>query len=306
LLTWIEPPRGTNVLDAVALAERVPMGVKTDPEFDRDILERRVTAYNDARRSSAPVTELRQRASLIQQVLEPVVLAIYDNTQRAIRILSGMNLPPLPALRNLEERERDEFESFMASRDAGYHLPLGDKPRPAAFKLAAREDAADNFEAAVLCGDGVGRARARLAGHTVSGQVEHPRRTRLSSRRFRYRFDLVSRQRVLRVRRRDELVSLADPRLQVTVANVHREGAVTRISVIITHGQQAVGLPASGSTLELSKRVPDWDRLIRTRKQLRQRLASTPWTHDGQSTPSLAPPRGRPPRDPLAEIEALR
>ncbi len=306
LLTWIEPPRNTNILDAVALAERVPMGVKTDPEFDRDILERRVTAYNEARRSGARAQELRQRAGLIQQALEPVVRAIYDNTQRAIRILSERNLPPLPALWNLEERERDEFNSFMASRDAGYHLPLTDKPRPAAFKLTAREDAADNFEAAVLCGDGVGRARARLAGHTVHGQVENPRRTRVSPYRFRYRFDLVSRQRVLRVRRRDELASLADPRLRVTVTNVHREGIVTRISVIITHGQQAVGLPVTGTTLELAKIVPDWDRLIRTRKQLRQRLAATPWTHDGQGTPPVTAPGRRPPRDPLAEVEALR
>lgn len=305
LLAWIEPPRNTNILDAVALAERVPMGVKTDPEFDRDVLEPRVAAYNQARRGGARAVELRQRAGLIQQALEPVVRSIYDGTQRAIRILSRMGLPELPALRNLEERERDEFESFMASRDAGYHLPLVDKPRPAAFKLTAREDAADNFEAAVLCGDGVGRARGRLAGHTVYGQVENPRRTRLSSHRFRYRFDLVSRQRVLRVRRRDELASLGDPRLRVTVANVHRAGAVTRMSVIITQGQHAVGLPASGTTLELTKAVADWDRLIRTRKQLRQRLATTPWTHDDQGIPP-AVPRDRPPRDPLAAVEALR
>jgi hypothetical protein len=306
LLTWIEPPGKTNVLEAVALAERVPMGVKTDPEFDRDVLERRVTAYNEARRSGAAAADLRQRAALIQQALEPVVRAIYDGTQRAVRILSGTNLPPLPALRNLEEREHGEFESFMTSRDAGYHLPLSDKPRPAAFKLTAREDAAGNFEAAVLCGDGVGRARARLAGHAVFGQVENPRRTRLSSRRLRHRFDLVSRQRVLRVRRRDELVSLADPRLRVTVANVHREGAVTRISVMIAHGQQAVGLPASGVTLELAKMVPDWDRLIRTRKQLRHRLAVIPWTHNGQNTLPRSTRQQRVPGDPLADVEALR
>src|SRR4029077_15122355 len=133
-------PRKTNVLDAVALAERIPMGVKTDPEFDRDILESRVTAYNDARRSGARPHDLRQRAGLIQQALEPVVRAIYDGTQRAIRILSGMNLPPLPALRHLEERERDDFGSFRPSRDAGSPLPLTDKPRLAAFKLTARED----------------------------------------------------------------------------------------------------------------------------------------------------------------------
>jgi hypothetical protein len=306
LLTWIEPPQGNNILDAVAMAERVPMGVKTDPEFDRDILEPRVRAYNKARRSNAPPAELRQLARLIRGALEPVARRIYDAVQHAILTLTRMKLPPLPALRNLEEREREEFESFMRSRDAGYHIPLRDKPRLAAFKLAAREDAADNFEAAVLSGDGVGRARARLAGHTVCGQVENAQRTRLGPHRFRYQLDLVSRQRVLRVRLRDELVSLRDPRLRVTVVNVSREGPVTRISVMITHGQQAVGLPASGTTLDFAKAVPDWGRLIRTRTQLQQRLAATPWTHDEQAAPPVATRARLPPDDPLAEVEALR
>jgi hypothetical protein len=306
LLTWIEPPPNVDVLRAVALAERVPMGVKTDPEFDRDILEKRVAAYNEARRANAGAADLRRRADLIQQALEPVVRVIYDGTQRAIGILLAMNLPPLTGLQNLEDRERDEFASFMASRDAGYHLPVTDKPRPAAFKLTAREDAAKNVEAAVLCGDGVGRARARLAGHTVYGRIENPQCTRVGMRRFRNTFDLLSRQRVLRVRRRDELTSLEDARLQVTVTEVHREGMVTRISVVIVHGQRAVGLPAPGTTLEMAKTVPDWDGLIRTRKQLRDRLGVTPWTHAEEGTPPPAARRRRPPRDPLADLEALR
>jgi hypothetical protein len=305
LLAWIEPPRDTHILDAVALAEKVSMGVKTDPEFDRGILEPRVSAYNGARRAGAGAAELRQRAGLIQQVLEPVVRTIYDGTQRAIRILSSMKLPPLSGLQNLDERERDEFEAFMRSRDAGHHLPLRDKPKPAVFKLAAREDAADNYEAAVLCGDDFGRARARLAGRITYGKVENPRRTHLGPRLYRYEFDVVSRQRVLHVRVRDELAGLDDPRLRVSVANIHREGTVTRISLEIMHGKRSVGLPLAGTTLELTKVVPEWDRLIRTRGQLAKRLAVTPWTHEERDIPPVTRVR-RPPRDPLAKIEELR
>jgi hypothetical protein len=305
LLAWIEPPRDTNILDAVALAEKVPMGVKTDPEFDRDILEPRVSDYNGARRVGAGAAELRQRASLIQHALEPVVRAIYNGTQRAIRIVSGLNLPLLAGLQNLDARERDEFEAFMKSRDAGHHLPLRDKPGSAVFKLTAREDASDNLAAAVLCGDGYGRARARLSGRITCGLVENPRRTYLGPRRYRYEFDVVSRQRVLHVRVRDELAGLDDPRLRVTVANIHREGAVTRISLEITHGQRSVGVPLTGTTIELTKVVPEWDRLIRTRGQLVKRLAITPWTHGEQGIPPVTRVR-RPPHDPLAKIEALR
>ena len=40
---------GRRILDAVTAAERVPMGVKTDPPFDRQTLEPLVAAYNAAR-----------------------------------------------------------------------------------------------------------------------------------------------------------------------------------------------------------------------------------------------------------------
>src|SRR5947209_4892056 len=48
LLAWIDPPAGVPVLEAVAAAELQPMGVKTDPDFDRNTLEPLVTAYNRA------------------------------------------------------------------------------------------------------------------------------------------------------------------------------------------------------------------------------------------------------------------
>src|SRR5207248_2884003 len=44
-LTWIDPPTG-NVLAAVAHEELKPMGVKTDPAFDRDVLAPLVSNYN--------------------------------------------------------------------------------------------------------------------------------------------------------------------------------------------------------------------------------------------------------------------
>ncbi len=304
LLTWIEPPGGCSVLRAVADAERIPMGVKTDPDFDRDVLEPLVTAYNEALRAGAEAAELTRHADRIRSALQPVVLRIYEATQRAIQVLLGMGLPPLPDLAELERREAEEFESFMAARDAGHYLSLRDGPRAAAFKLSAREDAAQNLEAARLLGDRVARARGRLTGRVLVGEVVRPRATRLGPRQTSYEFDLHTTQRVLHIRVRDELFWVDDPRLRVVVTRVQRRGASTWVSLQITKGQRSVGLPPAGAHLEFAPSVPDWAWLWRLRSHLSRRLAITPWTHTDQPIP---PSPVRPaPSDPLAAVEALR
>ncbi len=303
-LTWIDPPEGIDTLEAVALAERVPMGAKTDPEFDADVLDPLVSRYNEARRAGASAKELRKRGRMIRDVLEPVVVPIYEATQRAIAVLEGMGLPPLPDLTELERREAEAFEGFMRSRDAGHHLPLRDSPKSAAHRLSAREDAAQNYEAAVLTGDRVARAEGRLSGQILYGEVSNPRKARIAPYRFEYLFEMRSDQRVLRVRLRDELRWVEDPRLRVIVTNIEREGCSTHVSLRIVNGQRAVGLPVEGAALELVPTVPNWNWLIRLRGHLRDRLASTPWTHTDGAPPAydarLAP------EDPLAAVEALR
>ncbi len=303
LLTWIEPPAGSPILTAVADAERVPMGFKTDPDFDRDVLEPLVEAFNAARRSGSterlPALEAR-----IQTALEPVARAIYDATQRAIALLQGAGLPPLPDLAAIEQREIAAFDSFMRSRDAGYGLALRDGPRAAAFKFAERENAVETTAAALIMGDRVARARARLAGDVVRGRVENPIRIRTAPRQFEYRFDLVTTQSTLHVRVRDELAWADDPRLMVEVAAVRREGTTTRLSLRMTAGTRAPGLPANGASLELVPGIPNWKWLGRTRSQMSKRLGVTPWTHtDGPVPQSPARPA---PADPLAAVEALR
>jgi len=305
LLAWIASPPGRSVLVTAAEAEREPMGVKTDPEFDRDILGPRVAAYHDGMRRGIPAAALRFCGRAIRTDLEPVVTLIYRATQTAIATLRKANLPPHPDLPALERREAEEFSAFMASRDAGYHLPLRDQPKLAAFKLSAREDAIQNVEAALRRGDRVDRARGRLSGHVIVGEVADPFRFHVGPRRFEYRFDLISDQRTLRVRRRDDLSWVEDPRLGVTVTDVHRDGQATRISLLISKGQRSVGLPHIGQQLELVPGVPNWENLLRIRGHLKRRLETMPWTHASAGIPPARPRFDRP-ADPLAAVEALR
>lgn len=305
LLAWIEPPVGVPLIDAVAAAELVPMGVKTDPVFDRDELEPLVSAHNRLRRDGASAAALASSARRIERALAPVARRVYEATQRAIAVLGGMRLPALPDLAALEEREAQEFSSFMRSREEGYPVTLRDGAKAATFKISAREDAVQNAEAAVLRGDGVARARARLAGSVVLGDVVEVDGVKVGTRKVEHRVVLRSRQRSLHVRRRDGLCWAADPRLRFVVLDVRRSGDVTRLSLAITNGQQAVGVPAKGQTLELVPGVPDWSWLMRLRVHLRDRLRVMPWTHAGEGMPGAAPRAGAP-ANLLAAVEGLR
>ncbi|HWP44696.1 MAG TPA: hypothetical protein VNO14_15720, partial [Blastocatellia bacterium] len=304
LLTWINPPEGRPLLDVVAEAEAVPMGVNTDPEFDSGVLAPLVDRYNALVERKASATELASIAKKIEQNLKPVVSRIYDTIQRAITILVAAELPLLPDLGELERREAEEFSSYKAYCSRGYSIPMRDRPRRAAFVLAAREDSLENYEAAVLIGDRVARAQGRLKGDVVVGKVTKPQRLREGLRRFTYRFNLRSQQEVLRIRIRDELFWADDPRLRVIVTSVQRYDWGTEISLEILKGQRAVGLPREGTLVELVKSVPDWERLGRERGHLRKRLAQTPWTHSTGTVPQVAPRRA--PEDQLSLVEALR
>lgn len=306
VIVWIEPPAGRNVLAEVAATELIPMGAKTDPTFDRQTLEPLVRDYNEARRQNADAKVLASRAKAVHDVLVRVVRPIYDATQRAIQILARTKLSPLSGLAALDERECDEFQNFMRSRDEGYHLPLRDNPKPAAFKLADREDALDNLDAALVHEDRIGRARARLAGNVLRGTVRNPRKLHLGPWRFEYSLEIISNQRVLRVRRRDELALLRDTRLKAVVTDIQRRGRTTTVSLRLASGGRAVGLPPAGDTVEFGPDAADWFRIIRTRAQMANRLSNPPWTHSDSGMPNPSPRGQRPPRDLLAALEQLR
>lgn len=192
LLAWFDD--SDDVFSAVAAAELVPMGVKTDPDFDRDVLEPLVTAYNEARRAGASREVLSRHAAAIREALTPVATRVYDATQRAIAIFLEADLPPLGDLAELERIEAKSFGSFMASRDAGYGLPLRDSPKAAVYKFTAREDAVENVEAAIRLGDRVGRTRATLAGQLLAGRVVDVRRLAAGPHRVLFELDIESGQ----------------------------------------------------------------------------------------------------------------
>ena len=137
------------------------------------------------------------------------------------------------------------------------------------------------------------------------GEVVSAASAEVGPRKVEHRVTLRSAQRVLHVRRRDGLCWAEDPRLKFVVLDVRRSGRFTRLSLAVTNGQRAVGVPVEGQTLELVPGVPDWSWLMRLRVHLRDRLRETPWTHARDGMPGASPRPGAP-ADLLGALEALR
>lgn len=303
-LTWLDPPAGVAITQAVEAAERQVMGVKTDPEFDRNELQPLVSAYNQARKHSASQAELRRRAAAIEGKLSPVALAIYEAVQRALGYLR--DFPPAGILADLSAHERDEFASFMTSRDQEMPLPYRDSPKAGAFKIAARELAASNLDSGALFGDTMALARSRLDGSVVFGVLRNHTRTKVP-RKTVHRFDVETTQTNLHLRSGDELALVDDLRLRCIVSGVRRAGATTTVSFLVTHGMNKPGVPDEGTSVDIATPPPDWTQIIRDRVQMSKRLQVMPWTHVAGDMPA---PQARPsvaqPKDLVAAVERLK
>jgi hypothetical protein len=163
-LAWVDPRAGIDPVTAAEIAERTPMGAITDPEFDADVLIHDVAAYNDARRNGAPAPRVKSLADVVGRRLEPVTIAMAEGIERAVGLVAALGLPELPGVDEFVERDREAFPSHRGYVAGGGGIPLADRPKGAAFEYLNREDAEQQWAAAVLHGDPVHRALARLRG----------------------------------------------------------------------------------------------------------------------------------------------
>ena len=304
-LVWLNPPADGETHRAVSTAEREVMGVKTNPDFDRDVLQPLISHYHQTLKSGASSAQVQMRVAAIENVLTPIVARIYAATQRSFAFLLGQ-FPPSGVLADLAEREARAFESFMRARDNGLPLPYRDTPKAGAFKMAEREHAAQSLEAGAIYGDAVAQGRARLSGDILSGHARDVMSTKIGRKNV-HRFVVETTQTNLHMRQRDELAWLGDPRLRCVIEGVDKQGTTTRVQLRISAGMQSVGPPQEGAEIELAPPPPDWHALVRGRVKMSGRLAMTPWTHahDSAVPPDAAHP-GVAPADLLAAIEALR
>jgi hypothetical protein len=300
LLTWIEPPRGRDIFAAVATAEETPMGVKTDPLFDRTTLQPAITDFHNAQ--SDPERAFHQ--TRIQHMLEGVIRPIYTATQRAMALLSQPRWRTNPALDELARQESEEFERFMQARDEGHRLPYKDRAKAGAMKIVARERAVTNVEAGMLRHDHAARERGVVKGSVLRGQLVDVREHHLGPRQYEYDLVITSHQDSLHLRRGDELWLMDGVNLSLQVTEIKRTGPFTWVTGWVGKGKNAAKKMSAGPILDFGPGAPDWPGVGRALARMATRLTHTPWTH-GDVLPTATPSLSGKPANLRAAIETL-
>lgn len=301
LLAWIDRAHGVSLADALAAAEQLPAGNKTDPELDREVIHPALEAISEARRkgASGPLPDEEH----VREAVEPLVRATWAETVRAAQVLER-EVVPMPSLDEMEAREREVFAFWCDGNEKAMPMPLRDGAKAAAFRLVTREDALEQLSAARVHEDPVARARAMSEGRVLEGTVRAPAVVK-EGRTTRITFALETTQSLLRVRPGDALCWLDDPRMEVTVLSVTRSGPCATLRVRMTAGMRALPPPREGELRTWGPKPPSWRWLHLQRKQMKARLAVMPWTHVDGTPPAM--PSGRPrPMDLLAAVEGLR
>lgn len=304
LLTWIEPPPGRDIFASVAMAEQHPMGVKTDPRFDRNVLEPAIVNFHLAVDTGEPETVVAFQRIRIQQCLETVIRPIYAATQRALALLSEARWGANLGMADLEAEEARAFQRFMIDRDEGHFLLYNDRPKASAMKIVARENAVANVEAGMLRNDRAAREKGVMNGTVVRAQIIDIVEERVRPRVFEYHIELTSHQESLHLRKGDVLWTLEGPKQSFRINDVQRRGPFTWISGTILEGKRAAKRMVSGVTLDFGPKAPNWEGIKNELGQMSVRLANAPWTHGG-NLPEAAPVSRPRPANLIAAVEQL-
>ncbi len=295
LLAWLDPPDGVSPRDAARVAERTPMGINTDPDFDRLSLNPAVSAYTVATRQS-DYAAARRAEFTIREILTPVVTLIYQAVQRAIAYLQAANLPPLPELTALERREAAAFAWFMDQWRKGMKRRQRDSPARATREFALREIDQENYDAARITGDPLVRVAAELDGRVLRGVMTECG----VNPNGKVWLALESEVTALRLRPGDRLVSLDGGLVKAAVRTIVQQGSTARVVLDLSARRPA--LPSHGTPLSFGPPPANWGKAARLGQRLKGRLTPPPWTH-GANLPSSTP--RLPPADPLALVESL-
>ena len=300
LLRWIEPLDGVSIDQAVEVAAQVPMGIKTDPGFDRRVLEPQLKRWKDARQVGDELRTARETHA-VHGALSPLVTAVFEHACHAFGLVA--RLPPLPSLAGQLVEEARAFERWSIREATGLPMPVRDSAKAGAFKLVGREFALAQKEADH--DDLVVRVRGLMRGELLSGRVDLLRR-RKEGRATVITFTVVSAQTVLRMRARDTLCWLADPRLRVVVEGVHQSQGEVQVRVRVVAGMRCTVVPVEGQSILLGPERPDPAALGRHLMQMRDRLAGPAWTHRPGASPVVTTVEASESLDPLARVESLR
>jgi hypothetical protein len=287
LLGWITPPPGmTGALAARAAEDPVrfpPAGPATDPSFDNEVLNRRISAIRAARATGDGGALHRAQAAMeaaLRSQLEPT----WELTWHAVGLLRA-----LPEGGHVAERWRSDRWAFTSHaawlREGGAPQPRRDSAVAAAARLARLERDQQRLDVQRAYDDPLVMAEYRLTGEAFAGIVTeaHPDRLDTSGKRAKLRPHIVveTAEQVLAAPGA-VLTCPARPGQSAEIIDVTPQGHLTRVTLQLSGGMgrslvPSVGsVPAVGETLTYTTLRDEFQPLpgFPDREQ-------TPWTHGG-------------------------
>jgi hypothetical protein len=183
LLGWIDPADGLTGQQAARLAEDPvqcpPAGPVTDPTFDNEVLEGRMTAIRDATEAGDGPALARAQAAM-DAALHSQLAPTWDLMWRAHALLAE-----LPEAAHAQRRWKDDRWSFTAQaawlREGGAPQPRRDSAVAAAKRLARLEREQQRLAVERAHDDPLVMAEYRLTGEAFAGTVVDADLTRLDT-----------------------------------------------------------------------------------------------------------------------------
>lgn len=291
LRSWIEPlPVGVDPFDYRAAAATRPSGKQTTTDVDRELM--RVLALLRTAEKAEPPDQVA--ASLARTAIRALLHETVDDIDEAVRWalehLGGLALPIMAHIKEARNAEQKAFESFMRSRDEGFHIRRHDTPRTAAIEYAYRTAEQSIADVGAMWYDPVMRARAVLDGRVLRGKV-----TAVDMIAGTMTVHTV--QPSLRARVGDRFFATDQTAYTVTRAIFTDDG----IDVIV-NATPRIDAPQVGDRIDLLPNVPRFDDAVRSRNQAARRLAAPHWVYDEEAIATKGPVFTQP-LDVIAELE---
>ena len=289
ILGWIDPPPGQSGARAAAAAEDPvrcpPAGPATDPTFDNEVLEHRISAVRTARFTGQGYDHAK---TALTDALATQLAPTWTLMWRAVELLRS--LPAGSHVRARWDADKDAFTWHARHlRDGGPPQPRRDGAVSAARRLASLERVQQMVAAQRAFDDPLIMAEYRLVGEAFAGQVAgaEPDRVDATGRRrvLRPRIAVDTDDEVL-VSEGEELTSPTRPNQKARVIEVTQVGCRTRVVLELQGGMGRSLTPEPGSVPAVGEPV-----CYATFSDGFQRPPAfpapedTPWTHGGPPPP---------------------
>lgn len=176
-LAWIDPPGRSSGAKAAATIEARRFdgdlraaGPTPDPDWDRDVLDPLIRAFNEKRNRAEDHPTVRRLGAGIRSAVNDALDPVWDATWRTIDLVQA--LPTAPTVKNRWDTDRLDFTRHMERVETGEaRFRTRDSVKQAAYMVSKREGAQAQLDASEALDDPLVLAAAIGDGQALAGTV---------------------------------------------------------------------------------------------------------------------------------------